>query len=201
MMKIKKLITIAPLMLLLTACGGGGDGELLLAPAQQPDSGADTASGGEEDTVSGSGETSSGGDTGTETGTDSPVDATDAVEEEEEPYVAEAAATSELSSDDHFDFSTRWDLAIDFDIDAATGTTGFLSICTEYEFDGEDAYGVNFDKCALRASIVDGFYNGQMPVTNDITSVLAVIWFADESGAPVYNEFDLVNGQQSIEWR
>ncbi len=200
MMKMKKLIAMAPVMLLLSACGGGGDGELLLAPAQQPDSGTDTASGG--DTGSG-GDTVSGGESsgGADSGTDSLVDGAGEVDGENEPYVAEAAATSELSSDDHFDFSTRWDLNIDFDIDAATGTTGFLSICTEYEFDGEDAYGVNFDKCALRTAIVDGIYNGDMAVTNDITSVLAVIWFADQSGAPVYNEFELVNGQPSIEWR
>ena len=201
MMKMKKLIAIAPVIMLLSACGGGGDGELLLAPAQQPDSGGDTASGGDSsgggDTVSGGGATSGGGNSGI----DSPVDGAGGAEEENEPYVAEAAATSELSSDDHFDFSTRWDLNIDFDIEAATGTSGFLSICTEYEFDGEDAYGVNFDKCALRTAIVDGIYNGDMAVTNDITSVLAVIWFADQSGAPVYNEFELVNGQASIEWR
>ena len=197
---MKKYLTTFPLVLLLTACGGGGgDGQLLLAPSQ-PDTGGDTASGGDGSTdgsvVDGTVDGSGGADT--DGGSDGGL-----VDEQAapEPYVAEASASSELTSDDHFDFSTRWDMNIDFDIDAATGTSGFLSICTEFEFDGEDAYGVNFDKCALRTSIVDGIYNGSMAVTNDISSVLAVIWFADESAAPVYNEFELVNGQESIQWR
>ena len=109
--------------------------------------------------------------------------------------------TAELVTTPQFDFSTQWEMAIDFDVGQARGKDGFLSICSDYEFDGESSYEVNYDECAVRGSISNGVYNASFNVTNDVKELLGVIWFADPFTPPLFQEFEVSNAQSSISWR
>lgn len=172
------------LTLALVGCGGGGDGNLVTLPAAATGAATDTAA---TEVIEQSSEpldigaANSGQPTASET---TPV----------------AAATAELNAAPSFDFQTQWEMAVDFNIAAARDKDGFLSICSSYEFDGESAYDVDFDSCAVRASISNGVFQNTINVTNDVEQLLAVIWFAEEFQPPLYSEFQLSNGQQQISW-
>jgi hypothetical protein len=117
--------------------------------------------------------------------------------------------TAELKSSADFDFSSSRAIAIDFDVAAATTSQGMLSLCTKYSKSG-DSFDIDYDSCAVQAPLVNGVYSSKMDITNDINSVVGVVWFADSAIAPIYKEFSLEVGAklarrgestQSIVWR
>ena len=117
--------------------------------------------------------------------------------------------TADLEASADFDFATSRSIAIDFDVEQARVSAGLMSVCTDYdELDG--MYDINYDSCTLQAPLVDGVYSGDMEVTNDINTVVGVVWFKDESIEPVYKEFSLEvgarlasrgAGNQTLVWR
>lgn len=127
-----------------------------------------------------------------------PPDSAAALAEPTENVVANR--TADLKSTSSFEFKTQWELHVDFDIADARNSQGFLSLCSDYEFDGESAYQINYDKCALRAAIDNGRFNSSVNVTNDVTDLLAVVWFNEAFRAPLFLEFEIDNGQQLISW-
>ncbi len=117
--------------------------------------------------------------------------------------------TAELRSSADFNFSSSRAIAIDFDVAAAITSPGLMSLCTKYT-KTDDSFDVDYNSCTVQAPLVDGVYSGKMDVTNDINSVIGVVWFKDETVAPVYKEFSLEvgaklarrgAGTQSIVWR
>ena len=117
--------------------------------------------------------------------------------------------TAELKSSADFNFSSSRSIAIDFDVAAATTSQGMLSLCTKYSKSG-DSFDIDYDSCAVQASLNNGVYSSKMNITNDINSVVGVVWFADSSIAPIYKEFSLDvgaklarrgGGAQAIVWR
>lgn len=117
--------------------------------------------------------------------------------------------TAELKSSADFNFDTSRSIAIDFDVLQARTSPGLMSLCTKYtEANGE--YDIDYDSCTVQSPLVDGVYSGKMDVTNDINSIVGVVWFKDPDIAPVYKEFSLEvgakvarrgAGPQAIVWR
>lgn len=117
--------------------------------------------------------------------------------------------TADLKSSADFDFATSRAIAIDFDVAQARTSPGLMSLCTKYtEVSGE--FDIDYDSCTVQSPLVDGVYSGQMDVTNDVDSVIGVVWFKDPDIAPVYKEFMLEvgakvarrgAGPQAIVWR
>lgn len=117
--------------------------------------------------------------------------------------------TAELRSSADFNFSSSRAIAIDFDVAAASTSQGLMSLCTKYT-KTDDSFDVDYNSCTVQAPLVDGVYSGKMDVTNDINSVIGVVWFKDQTVPPVYKEFSLEVGAklarrgvgaQSIVWR
>jgi len=183
---MKNLMTWASLTLVLTACGGGpgvdSSGEVGSTDLSAP---------------TGTGST----DVSTSTGTGS---------EGQNPEIAPALEyTADLKSSADFDFSSSRSIAIDFDVAEATTSPGLMSLCTKYS-KVDDSFDIDYDSCAVQAPLVNGVYSGTMELTNDVNSVVGVVWFKDKSIPPVYKEFSLEvgaklarrgEGPQSIVWR
>lgn len=142
-------------------------------------------------------------------GTDS-ADTTDSGSQGQTPDTSQTLEnTAELKSSADFNFDTSRAIAIDFDVAQARTSAGLMSLCTKYtETDGE--YDVDYDSCTVQSPLVDGIYSGSMDVTNDISSVIGVVWFKDSDIDPVYKEFALEvgakvarrgGGPQAIVWR
>lgn len=117
--------------------------------------------------------------------------------------------TADLKASADFNFETSRAIAIDFDVPAARVTEGLMSLCTDYTESGGQ-YDINYDSCTVQSPLQEGVYSGQMQVTNDIDSVIGVVWFKDPDFAPVYKEFSLEvgatvarrgSGPQAIVWR
>lgn len=102
-------------------------------------------------------------------------------------------STKDMESSADFNFETSREIAINFDVEAARTSPGLMSLCTHYT-EANGAYDVDYDSCTVQAPLVNGVYNGSMEVTNDINSVIGVIWFKDSTIAPVYKEFTLESG-------
>ena len=117
--------------------------------------------------------------------------------------------TADLRSSADFDFSSSRSIAIDFQVAAAATSPALLSLCTDYTKSG-DSFDINYDSCAVKTPLVNGVYTSNMEITNNINSVVGVVWFKDEAIPPVYKEFTLEvgaklarrgAGPQSIVWR
>lgn len=117
--------------------------------------------------------------------------------------------TADLRASADFNFSTSRSIAIDFDVPQARTVSGLMSLCTQYtKIAGK--YDIDYDSCTVQSPLVNGAYSGKMDVTNDINSVVGVVWFKDPDFAPVYKEFSLEvgakvarrgSGPQTIVWR
>jgi len=138
------------------------------------------------------------------------ADVSDSNTENQNPIATpELEYTADLKSSVDFDFSSSRSIAIDFDVAAATSSPGHVSLCTRYN-KADDSFDIDYDSCTVKAPLINGIYSGKMDVTNDINSVIGVVWFKDESISPVYKEFSLEvgaklarrgEGGQSIVWR
>lgn len=179
---MKNLMTLASLTLLLTACGGGSGG----------DSSASTLTGNSNVAALSS---------------EAPAE-TGAQNQNPEPS-APLENTAALKSSADFNFETSRAIAIDFNVAAASNSPGLMSLCTKYT-KSNDNYDVDYSSCTVQAPLVNGSYNGKMDVTNDVSSVIGVVWFKDEAIPPVYKEFSLGvgaklarrgGGLQAIVWR
>ena len=101
--------------------------------------------------------------------------------------------TAGLISSADFDFSNSRTTVIDIDVPSASTSPGLLSLCTRYTRTG-DSFDIDYDSCVVQAPLVNGLYSANMNITNDINSVVSVVWFQDESIPPVYQEFSLEGG-------
>lgn len=120
--------------------------------------------------------------------------------------------TNTLVVDDSFAFDTARAIDIDFDLEAARHAETSVSICTNYSEDNS-GYDIDFDSCTVQGTMQNGVFRHSMEVTNEFTSVVAVVWFLDQSAEPVYREFSVdvanssdrnvksVNGKAVIVWR
>lgn len=100
--------------------------------------------------------------------------------------------TDTLVVSENFSFETARKIIIDFDIPEAVGKDASVSICTEYT--AIDPFEVDYNSCPVKTSMTDGQFNHSMEVTNSYEKVVAVVWFTDESQAPIAREFTVEQG-------
>ena len=183
---MKNLITVVSIAVLLTACGGGGSSEDTTSAA------VDTTPAVVNDATN-----------NTDTGANPDTGSTDVASNDQTPE-----NTTDLETTAEFGFETARAIAIDFDVEQARTSPGLMSLCTKYTSDG-DSYDIDYDSCTVQTPLVNGVYSGEMNVTNDISSVVGVVWFKDEAVPPVYKEFSLAvgarlarrgEGIQTIRW-
>ena len=128
-----------------------------------------------------------------------------------EPDLGAASAvaqtnTADLKVNESFDFASSRSIDIEFDIADAANTDASVSICTQYN-PGGDAYDVNYESCTVTAGMQNGKFSHVMDVTNEYSSVVAVVWFQDEASEPLYKEFAVdtttrsKGGKPALVWR
>lgn len=98
--------------------------------------------------------------------------------------------TKSLIVADDFAFDTAQHIDIDFDLESARGTEASVSICTAFDQETQ-GYDIDYDSCTVKGIMNDGLFTHSMDVTNEFDSVVAVVWFQDESIPPVYREFSV----------
>ena len=184
---MKKLLPVSPFVMSLAILAGCGGGE------------SDTPGMGAAMSAIGGGVTAPGVvDNNTD---ESPVEA----------LPLEVFNTKALIVADDFAFDTAQSIDIDFDLESARNNEASVSICTAYTTDSQ-GYNVDYDSCTVHGNLVSGVFNHSMEVTNEFTSVIAVVWFQDESIEPIHRVFTVggsggdrsvksVDGKKVIVWR
>lgn len=79
---------------------------------------------------------------------------------------------------------------LNFNIEAARGTEGYLSLCTDYLINNNQ-YDINYDSCKLSTSLENGHYNSSIKLKDNVQSIIGVVLFDDISIEPIYKEFNL----------
>lgn len=114
------------------------------------------------------------------------------------PVVTPTVQTADLLANDDFDFATSWDMDINFSLPL---NNAYLSLCTEYKNDDNSMVVVQFDSCIVRAPITDGqFVSNDVPMTNEIKSIIAVLIDYSNPSSPLYVEFNVSPGKETLEW-
>lgn len=109
-----------------------------------------------------------------------------------------AIQTADLQATVQFDFATSWDMDIDFTLPL---TNTYMSLCTDYTKSDSGMVDVQFDSCIVRAPITNGQYSSEdVPMTNEISSLIAVLIDYANPAAPLYVEFTVAPGKQSLDW-
>lgn len=167
-------VVLASFVVALSGCGGGDSGDT-----------ADTDATVVNEPVKSTEETTGGDTSVADSGTNDSNDTDNAGN-------TAVNSSAELVTSAEFDFAAARTIDIDFDVPEARTAEGMLSLCNEYTKSGE-SYDINYDSCTVQARLVNGVYNGKMALTNNVNSVIGVVWFADSSLSPVYKEFSLEN--------
>jgi len=98
-------------------------------------------------------------------------------------------ATANLQVEDSFDFATSRNAQVDMNVPAAASVEAEATFCTNYTKLPDDTYEVDYNSCVLQAPLNGGVLSEQISLVNQHASVLAVVWFQDESMQPMYQEF------------
>ncbi|MEM7256573.1 MAG: hypothetical protein AAF404_04200 [Pseudomonadota bacterium] len=111
---------------------------------------------------------------------------------------ANSTQTADLQASVQFDFATSWDMDINF---ALPLTNTYMSLCTDYTKMDDGSVDVRFDSCIVRAPITDGQYSSQdVPMTNATESLIAVLIDYANPSTPMYTEFTVQPGKESLDW-
>lgn len=100
-------------------------------------------------------------------------------------------STAEIVTTPEFDFSASRSVDINFDVPEARNVEGMLSLCSKYADQGDGTFDIDYNSCTVQATLVNGVYNAKMELTNDVDSVVGVVWFTDPAVSPVYKEFSV----------
>ena len=106
--------------------------------------------------------------------------------------------TADLQASNEFNFATSWDMNIDFSLPM---DNAYLSLCTDYDKQDSGTVDVQFDSCIVRAPITDGQYaSDNLPMTNSVSSLVAVLIDYANPSTPTYVEFEVTPGKESLQW-
>lgn len=111
---------------------------------------------------------------------------------------APTVQTADLQASVQFDFATSWDMDIDFTLPLANT---YMSLCTDYTKSDNGTVDVQFDSCIVRAPISNGQYSSDnVPMTNSVDSLIAVLIDYANPASPLYVEFAVAPGKESLDW-
>jgi len=98
--------------------------------------------------------------------------------------------TAELQVNNDFNFETSRRTKVQLSVPDAVSVAAEATFCTEYTRLDNGEYDVDYDSCVLQAPLNGGELSTELSLVNQHGSVLAVVWFQDESMPPAYQEFN-----------
>lgn len=110
--------------------------------------------------------------------------------------------TSQILTTANFLFDTAKSVRLQVNLSQAHEIQSSLSLCTVYE-QTEAGYFVDYNSCAVKASLENGQFEYSMKMVNQFDSVIAVVWFPGQEFSPLYNELkvaDLTQGESGYVW-
>jgi len=104
-----------------------------------------------------------------------------------EVVTSNAESSSDIVVPNGFDLETEqvFNVAVNHphsDADA------YLSVCTDFAVKADQTFDINYDSCLMRTSLEYQTFESEIAVTNDVTNLVAALWFMDTSLDPIYVE-------------
>lgn len=165
-LKMQNLVYSFGLVVLLSACGGGGDGDSSAAVTPATPAPVTTTPA-------------------------TPTTPTTPVPEpspEVEP-TPDATSIDDLVVDPGFDMQAAFNLTIE--VDLASSKRGYFSLCDDYQQQGQSVT-INFESCLLRGALDNGQLTENLLVANHQRQLMAVVWFYDGTD-PLYQQWQFAN--------
>lgn len=172
---MKKLLLTISSVFIISACGGGGGGGAT-APAVTEDPVVVVVT---DDTTSEPAEPI----TLSRISTLETVSGSDVV-------TSDAESSSDIVVPKGFDLETEqaFSLAVNH---SQTDVDAYLSVCTDFEAQADGSFDINYDSCVMRTSLEFDTFQAEIAVTNDVTNLIAALWFMDTDIDPIYSEWAL----------
>lgn len=103
---------------------------------------------------------------------------------------SDAESSSEIVVPKGFDLETEqaFTLAVNH---SQTNVDAYLSVCTDFEAQADGSFDINYDSCVMRTSLEFDTFEAEIAVTNDVTKLIAALWFMDTEIDPIYSEWTL----------
>lgn len=117
--------------------------------------------------------------------------------------VVPESSTAEITTQADFLFDTSRSVSLHVDLPSAYGRKASLSLCMDFQ-ESDVTYIVNYDSCALRATLANGQFVKNVELMNQFDSAIGVIWFTDQESSPLYRKFttaDFIAVEGGYEWR
>jgi hypothetical protein len=169
---MNNLYSFVLLSTLLTACGGGGGSESIIA---NPTTGT----------------VDSQPSTPLPTPIQSQPDVTEFSLQESQPtesgviIKSTAQSSSEIAVPDGFALNSERSYNLKITRSEVDDQAAYLSLCSDYEHHDDGSYSINYDSCLLRTSLSEINFETVITVTNDTQGLVAALWFKDGTKEPL----------------
>ncbi len=174
---MKHLLLAFCSVFIMTACGGGGGGSTTPPATEEPAPVVVNDQTPDEEPAA--------------TITLSRIDAVDSVSGSE-VVTSNAESSSDIVVPDGFDLETEQVFNVEVN-HPHSGTNAYLSVCTDYAVKADQTFDINYDSCLMRTSLEFQTFESEIAVTNDVTTLVAALWFMDTSLDPIYVEWVLAD--------
>ncbi len=103
---------------------------------------------------------------------------------------SDAESSSDIIVPNGFDLETEQAFSLGVN-HPHVDTDAYLSVCTDYTANADDGFDINYDSCLMRTSLEFHTFETEIAVTNDVTNLVAALWFMDTTLDPIYVEWEL----------
>lgn len=83
--------------------------------------------------------------------------------------------TSDLTASEMFSFTSSSQISVNLDLEAYASADAYLTICSKFSTT-EKATDIDYGSCLLQAPLLDGRYQGELSLPNDIDKLIIAIW-------------------------
>jgi len=177
---MKHLLLAFCSVFIMTACGGGGGGSTTPPATEEPAPVVVNDQTTDEEPAAAI--------------TLSRINAVDSVSGSE-VITSNAESSSDIVVPNGFDLETEQVFNVGVN-HPHSDTDAYLSVCTDYAIKADQTFDINYDSCLMRTSLEFQTFESEIAVTNDVTTLVAALWFMDTSLDPIYVEWvlaDIVN--------
>lgn len=105
--------------------------------------------------------------------------------------VSNASRSRDIEVPNDFNLQSNKAVTLSVTIDAEANLPAYLSVCTDYRQDDAGQYIINYESCLLRTSLDSSDFETDLTITNDMSGLVAALWFLNAQTAPVIQHWDL----------
>lgn len=100
-----------------------------------------------------------------------------------------AKTSHEIIVPDNFNLHNQRSLTLRVTRANSDNQDAYLSLCNDYQQHDDGSYSINYESCLLRTSLSNINYETTVTVSNDLTGLVAVLWFLESTKKPIITDW------------